>query len=391
MSVSYWQNSFEKKTTKHYDAVVIGAGVAGVSVCYWLNKENPKLKIALIDKQQIASGASGRNAGFVTCGSLEHFIKLEQQFGLTTALTIWKYSEANHQLLKTELLQDTPDLDYKVTGSCTVAPSEERLQDYQKYSALLKNHDLNFEMISQKDIEDEFSLKGFSGGAFYAKDGEIHPVKLLHALFKKCSVDYFPNEEVFKYMESSSSAQIHTRTEIFNAENVFVTTNADLPVLFPEFSKVLQPGRGQILTTNPIDWNVRGPCYFTKDLCYFRKLADGRLLVGGFRNLSPQTEVTSLDATTDTIQEALKKFVETRFKNTKAFSISHQWAGTMAFTTDGQPLVGKHPSRERLFVHAGCSGHGMGNNFFLAKTLVDHFHGQKVSPVLSLERFRDIL
>ncbi|MCC6138380.1 MAG: FAD-binding oxidoreductase, partial [Bdellovibrionaceae bacterium] len=207
----------------------------------------------------------------------------------------------------------------------------------------------------------------------------------------KCNVDYFPQEEVFKYSETESHAQIQTRTETFSADKVLFTTNADLSLMFPEFSAVVQPGRGQILTTEPIPFKVRGPCYFTKDLCYFRQLADGRLLVGGFRNLSPQTEATGLDSTTETIQDALKTFIKTRFVQSPKLQISHQWAGTMAFTTDGQPLLGPHPRYKRLLIHAGCSGHGMGNNFFMAKTLVDYIQGHKIPDVLSLERFYNII
>ncbi|MBC7370329.1 MAG: FAD-binding oxidoreductase, partial [Bdellovibrionaceae bacterium] len=71
MSISYWldqsgqTNGTSKKT---YDFVIVGGGIAGLSTAYWLQKENPKLKIALIEKDRIGFGASGRNAGFVTCG-----------------------------------------------------------------------------------------------------------------------------------------------------------------------------------------------------------------------------------------------------------------------------------------------------------------------------------
>lgn len=388
MSVSYWQNTVEQKDKKHYDAVIVGAGIAGVSVAYWLNKISPNLKIALVDKYEMGAGASGRNAGFVTCGSLEHLMKLEVQWGMEKALEIWKFSEANHELLQIELLNSTTSIPYKVTGSCTVAPSAERLEDYKSFAQKAKSHGLDIKILSSEAIENEFSLKGFFGGALYDKDGEVHPLHMLRALFKNCKVDYYPQEEVFQYSEVSQHIQLRTQRETFSSDALFVTTNADLPVLFPEFRQLVQPGRGQILTTEPVPFRVKGPCYFTQDLCYFRQLPDQRLLVGGFRNLDTAGETTSLDLITDTIQSALLNFVKTRFQNSQNIKISHQWSGTMAFTKDNQPLVGQHPHRKRVYIHAGCSGHGMGNNFHIAKVLAENYSGKKLPSFMDIDRFR---
>ena len=99
MSVSYWQDSgTTKKVTK--DIVIIGGGLAGLSTAYWLQKEDASLKIALVEKYEIGAGASGRNAGFITCGSVEHFNRLVDKHGRDEASVIWKFSEVNLNLLK---------------------------------------------------------------------------------------------------------------------------------------------------------------------------------------------------------------------------------------------------------------------------------------------------
>ena len=72
MSVSYW-NDQSKGQNLNVDIAIIGGGISGLSCAYWLQKEDPSLRIAIIEKYEIGSGATGRNAGFVTCGSVEHF------------------------------------------------------------------------------------------------------------------------------------------------------------------------------------------------------------------------------------------------------------------------------------------------------------------------------
>ena len=57
MTISYWldESANSKKT---FDIVIIGAGIAGLSTAYWLEKKDPQLKIAIIEKHSLGFGAS---------------------------------------------------------------------------------------------------------------------------------------------------------------------------------------------------------------------------------------------------------------------------------------------------------------------------------------------
>src|SRR3989344_834363 len=105
MSVSYWNDQSEGQKL-YFDIAIIGGGITGLSCAYWLHKEDPNLKIALIEKYELGSGATGRNAGFITCGSVEHFNRLVSNHGLSLALEIWRFSEKNLELLKQEIVWD---------------------------------------------------------------------------------------------------------------------------------------------------------------------------------------------------------------------------------------------------------------------------------------------
>lgn len=161
------------------------------------------------------------------------------------------------------------------------------------------------------------------------------------------------------------------------AEKVLLTLNAYLPLALPKYASLVTPQRGQILVTEPLPQFVRGPCYLTKDLCYFRQLPSGHLLIGGFRNLSLDTENTLLDQTTPVIQEALFKFVQERFKFGKEAKVAYSWAGLMGFTPDGQMIIGAAKENKNLHLMAGCSGHGMGLSFHAAKVLVNSLAEKK--------------
>src|SRR5438105_2825140 len=84
--------------------------------------------------------------------------------------------------------------------------------------------------------------------------------------------------------------------------------------------------------------------------------ADGRLVLGGFRDFSILAELTDVEETTPVIQEALDGFLVELLGELP--HVAHRWAGIFGLTQDMLPLVGRIPSREGVWVAAGYSGHG---------------------------------
>ncbi|AZZ37926.1 FAD-dependent oxidoreductase [Bdellovibrio sp. qaytius] len=392
MTQSFWQD-FKLNTNtsklKNYDYVIVGGGIAGLSTAYWLLQKDSNLKIGIVEKNQIAFGASGRNAGFVTCGSTEHFIKLKDQFGLEKAVEIWKFSEDNRKLLQEHIIQDNADkVDFKITGSCTVAANSERWGYYKEIAKTMRAQNIDVYEVNASDMDRDYGVTGFEGGIVYAGDGYIHPVKLLGEILKKLNVYIHENTEVQSVSKSGDVFVIKTDQETLHAAQVVITVNAYLPLVNPQFSQLIVPGRGQILLTKPLPQFVKGPCYLTKHLCYFRQLPTGELLIGGFRNLSAETEKTHTDETTAIIQNALYDFVKNHFRLGAQAEIARQWSGIMGYSPDGQMIIGSLFVDPGLHYLAGCSGHGMGLSFKAAQTLVNGIYGAEIPHYLHAKRFK---
>lgn len=392
MTQSFWLDfKLNTETTKlqNYDYLIIGGGIAGLSTAYWLLQKDSKLKIGIVEKNKIGFGASGKNAGFVTCGSTEHFIKLKDQFGLAKATEIWKFSEDNRKLLLEHIIQDNADkVDFKSTGSCTVAANSERWAYYQEIAKTMRAQNIDVYEVNAQEMDRDFGVTGFEGGIVYAGDGYVHPIKLLGELLKKINVHIHEHTEVQSLSKNVTGFTVKTDKGEISAAKVITTVNAYLPLINPKFASLIVPGRGQILLTKPLQQFVKGPCYLTKHLCYFRQLPTGELLIGGFRNLDTETEKTHVDNITDVIQNALFDFVKGHFRLGAQAEIARQWAGIMGYSPDGQMLIGAQPEEPDLHYIAGCSGHGMGLSFNAAKTLVDGIFGHEIPEHLNIKRFQ---
>lgn len=390
---SYWHQEkwvVSNTTETIFDVAIVGAGIAGLSTAYWLEKKDPRIKIVVIDKNFVGSGASGRNAGFITCGSAEHFDKLTQQFGLQKAHEIWKFSEDNRELLMQEILQsDLSKVDFKQSGSCTVAPNPESWQRYQGILDNMKSCGIDVELITERVLESEFGVKNFNGGIFYKLDGYIHPMKLLKTLCAKLkNTNFFLGEEIVSVNDSKTEIHIKSSKKEFKVGKIIYALNGFAPQLLPELKPLIKPMRAQALITEPLPHFVRGPCYLTKHLCYFRQLPTGELLVGGFRNMDIDGENTDVETITGKIQYALTDFTRTYFNNTENVKINYRWGGIMGFAPDSQMMVGRLPSRENSYFMAGCASHGMGLSFNIARVLAGSIFGEPIPIHIRADRFQ---
>lgn len=373
MTISYWLDE-SANHQKNFDVAIIGAGIAGLSAAYWLEKKDSTLKIAVIDKNAVGAGASGRNAGFITCGSAEHFNKLNIQFGLAKATEIWRFSEENRELLKKEIIQDDlSSVDYLNTGSCTVAPSADDWVHYQKIFADMQAAQIDVELVDEQYLKENYGVRNFQGAIQYKHDGVIHPLKLLKKIQSKLkNTTFLLAEEVFSLTHLASEIKITTQRHQIHCKKVFVCLNGFASQLLPELKNFVHPQRGQVIVTEPLPPFVKGPCYLVKHLCYFRQLPTGELLVGGFRNHDIEGENTAHDAATDKIQNALAEFTKSYFENTANVKINYRWSGIMGFTADNQMLIGENPLRPGVHLMAGCSGHGMGLSFNSARVMIEN-------------------
>lgn len=120
MSVSYWQDTVGLTLDLDADVTIIGGGLAGLSTAYWLSKKDPNLTIIVVEQGRLGHGASGRNAGFITCGSTEHFSRMTAAYGEDKAEEIWKFTEYNHRLMLEEFGQAKLEeqCEYRNLGSC---------------------------------------------------------------------------------------------------------------------------------------------------------------------------------------------------------------------------------------------------------------------------------
>lgn len=388
MSTSYWLDRTPTIGEKNYDVVIVGAGISGLSSAYWINQEDPSLKVAIVEKSRVGYGASGRNAGFITCGSVEHFNRMINKHGLAQATDIWKFSETNLHLLKEHIIEDGgEELEFEQRGAYSLAAQPNEYEELKSVAATMNKLKIPAEIYTGEEITKRVA-SGFIGGIKYVDDASVNPVKLLNKLRSRVKADIFEGVEAYAIEQNSSGTRVlKTDAGDFEAPMILMNLNGFSANLHPWFKDKIYATRAQCLMFEPVKRFMDGPCYANFYLDYFRQLPTGQLLIGGFRQIEKATEVGYSEHITDPIQNALHDFVLKHLPQFKDAKVTHRWGGIMGFAKDGEPMIGSIPDDQQIFFAGGYTGHGMGLAFHTGKQLVNLIFGREVPKWLSARRF----
>ena len=202
-------------------------------------------------------------------------------------------------------------------------------------------------------------------------------------LAEMAGASFYEGSPVSTLTEEQGHVLARTPEGAVRAERAVLATNAQLPALLGQLGAgwlgaKVQPTRGQMLATEPVDEELfTWPCYADEGYQYWRQLADGRLVVGGWRNQSFATEATDDETPGPPVQDHLERFVrETLALPAARAPIARRWAGIMAFSADGLPLVGRVPGTERCYIAGAYTGHGNAYAILSARVTADLIRGQ---------------
>jgi glycine/D-amino acid oxidase-like deaminating enzyme len=344
------------------EVAVVGGGITGCSCALALAEAG--LRVRLYEAREIAGGASGRNGGFALRGGSAPYPVLAESIGNEQTAALWRWTEAE----LTELAALAGDA-FRPTGSLRLAAdAEEREELLLEYEAL-RSSGFAVELCDELPAP----LGGrYSGAIFHPPDGVLQPARLVRRLATRAA---------------EAGVEIHEHTRVGSAEKtgaeiVVVATDGYPSGLLGQLEGLIVPTRGQVIATEPIEERLfEVPHYGRHGFDYWHQAPDGRIVAGGFRDVSLDTEFTADDVTTPVVQDALDRFIEAHVG--RALRVDYRWAGIFGMVFDFVPVVGRVPDRDGLWVAGGYSGHGNVLGFACGRLVARAILGER-DPLLEL-------
>ncbi|MBT2562417.1 NAD(P)/FAD-dependent oxidoreductase [Pedobacter sp. ISL-64] len=355
---SYW----EKESFFTYDTIVIGSGIVGLNAAIRLKKTAPTLKIAILERGFLPTGASTKNAGFACFGSISELIEQEECAGLEgLALLIEKRWKG---LLKLRNLLGDKTIDYQCLGGYELFKNDDIfladtcVSKIEHYNRLINDvvGPKAFGLANKKITS--FGFKGINTLIENRYEAQIDSGKMMFALIQyaqKLGINIFNNCIVDQIQEENKRTQLITKNGSFFCKRLIVTTNAFVKDLLPDVD--ISPGRGQVLITKPIkELKITGTFHYDKGYYYFRNI-NNRILLGGGRNIDFKAEETTKFGQTEPVQLALEGLLKNVILPKVNYEIDYRWSGIMAFGKTLEPLI--EEIKPNIFCATRCNGMGI--------------------------------
>ncbi len=377
--------------------IVIGGGVIGVSVAYYLAKQGSS--VTLLEKNSIGSGASYGNAGLVSCENYipmaapgvvkdalvwmfdadsPFYIKPRLDLNLLRWLIQFNFACSKKQMLKTinifkelkkegdQLLSDLVnshkiDCNLEKKGRLIVYKNGDNFKKGVETAEFLKKYGVEAQVLDQNEILiKEPNLKPtVVGGLYYSEYSHLAPdlfVKNLGKEIEKLGVKIKTECEVigFETLDSSIS-KVNTSRGDYTPDHVILAAGAWSPMVVRELGlKVpIQPAKGYSITAKRPESSPIGPL----------SLADERVAVSPMGNrlrFSSTLELCGYDSSIN-----LRRISNTRnavnnyLKGMDDLQEIELWSGFRPNTPDTLPLIGRSGSFNNLVFATGHDVLGM--------------------------------
>ena len=341
-------------------AVVIGGGVGGCAILYWLARLGWS-DVVLCERADLTSGSTFHSAGLV--GQLR------------SSLSLTKMMMSSVDLYRTLGEEVGLETGWREVGSLRLASSEERMEELRRQAGWAKTFGLPLELVSAEEAARLFppmSTDGVLGAAHLPTDGYIDPSQLTFALAegaRRHGAEIATGTRVTGIgVERGRVTGVETdrgsiETEIVvNAGGMFAAEIGRLAgVIVPVI-----PMAHEYLVTKPSGLPFEMPTMRDPSLLVYFRPESGGLVMGGYeRNPAPWgLDGIPADFNGRLLEEDWPRFEElmtnaiVRVPSLEDAEVVKLINGPEAFTPDGEFILG--PTDVRGFwVAAGFCAHGL--------------------------------
>lgn len=345
--------------------VVIGGGVVGVATLYALARKGWS-DVVLVERKELTSGSTWHAAGLLPLFNLSYSVG-----------QIHKYSVNLYNELEAETGQN---VGFKKVSNIRLARTKDRWDEFMYYAGVAETIGITVNKLTPDQVKAIWPLAemdGIIGAIQHPDDGYIQPADLTQALAKGARAR---GAEIYRYTTVTGISQqpddswvVHTDKGDIACEHIVSATGnfarktgamvgLDVPVIPVEHQYIVTEPHPAIVERQKKGLPEMGVLREADSSWYMRE-ENGGLLLGPYEKGAPCCYVDgpSDQSEYELFQEDLDRLaphIETAITRVPAFGevgIKKVYNGAIAYTPDGNPIIGPAPGLKNFWLNEGHS------------------------------------
>jgi glycine/D-amino acid oxidase-like deaminating enzyme len=372
------------------DVAILGGGYSGLWTAYYVLRGNPGLRVAIVEKEIVGFGASGRNGGWCSSKFPVTPGMLSQRFGREAARALMLAMCGAVEEVARVCEEEGIDAQFRKGGLLSLARGAHQLplirataDEYERLG--LGDH---CRLLSAEEVAERVRVTNVHGALCTPHNASLHPGRLVRGLARAVERRggvIYEQTEVTAF-EGGAAPRLITPGGELRAKMALVLAGEAYLTRLPKLHRALMPMYSLIAITEPLtraQWTQIGwqngesisSCRYTVD--YLTKTAEGRILFGsrGAPYLFGSKITNEQDRHSPTHARIQRAVVEW-FPMLEGIKFTHVWGGPVGMPRDWMPTA-SFDRVSRIATARGYTGQGVSTTNLAGRVLASLIMGKR--------------
>ena len=372
------------------DVAVLGAGYSGLWTAYYLLRQNPGLRVAVLEKEIAGFGASGRNGGWCSPKFPVTPATLEERYGRDDARSLLLAMYDTVDEVRRVCEEEGIDAHFHKGGALTLARGAHQLPAIHAARAVYERLGLGDRncLLTADETRQRVNVTDVHGALHTPQSASVHPGRLVRGLaraLERRGATIYEETEVIS-LEGGATPRLLTRGGELRARHGIVLAGEAYLSRLPQLHRAVMPVYSLIVLTEPltevqwswIGWHNResiGSNRLTVD--YLTRTADGRILFGS--RGAPYvfgSKITDQQDRHEPTHSRARRAVVDWFPSLDGIGFTHAWGGPLGMPRDWMPAVA-FDANSRIGTARGYTGQGVATTNLAGRVLANLIIGKQ--------------
>jgi glycine/D-amino acid oxidase-like deaminating enzyme/nitrite reductase/ring-hydroxylating ferredoxin subunit len=356
------------------DVVVVGAGIAGLSVAYELSQAGQS--VIVLDRGPLGGGMTARTSAHLSSAFDDYYHEHIRLRGEDEARGYYESQRAAIDRVEEIQRFESIDCDFeRVDGFLFLAPGSDPALLEREIEAC---HRIGYDQVAWAE---RAPLPGVDTGPClrFPQQARFHPLKYLDGLVRSIQRNggrLFANTPVVSVEEQDGAVVVTTQNgPSVRATAAVIATNAPINDWIALHTKQA-PYRTYVITasvsrgsvTDALYWDTLDPYHYVR-LQHGPEGSDDWLIVGGEDHKTGEA---------DDFEQRLANLEDwMRLHFPQAGQVEHRWSGQVLQPVDYAPYIGRNHGNAQVYVATGDSGEGLTTGVVAGMLLRDQILGRE--------------